>query len=318
MFTSAKVEMHPNLKRLSHSAQVLFETCPRLFELDRLESKADSTSEDKDIHLAFGQVVGLGVQLSLCGLESEEVLWKMFLSWPRDLFPQDEEEDTKEVNSKKSFFFAVHAVRSFLPLRATEFPRLLVASFSGMPAIELGFTVDCGEGFSYRGKLDALLINDGVLSCLEIKTTGGIPNPASYTNSGQGIIYSAVLDAVASTMGVQQRDSFFIYYPVYSSNRMEWTVFRFKKSRMQITNWIRHVVRTVQHITEYAEDGYFPQHGQSCYNFFKPCKFLDICDMKNDYIVGRAPALKQDAEGEYIFHFSLDDIIQAQLDKIKE
>lgn len=310
--------MHTNLQKLSYSAQTLLEACPRLYELDRLSPRL--SLEGEDVHMDFGQLVGKLVQNYLTDTDYEKAVWNAFLSYPRSLFSDSLDEVEEEKKHKKDFWFAMHALDKFKELRATELSSYTVPIFQGKPATELGFLIDCGEGFQYRGKLDALLVNkEERYAGFECKTTGSnFLHEAMFRNSGQGIGYSAVIDAVASSLGLQQRASFPIFYPVYQSRQLQWTMFPFIKSRASHANWIRHLLRSIQHISEYSEDGYFPMHGQSCFHYNRPCRFFEACEMQNKHLVGdeRKIIVKEDKEGEYPFRFSLDELIAAQMEKI--
>lgn len=303
--------IHPNLKLLSQSSQVLEEACPRRYELDRLSERME---KEEDIHLDFGTVVGDLVQHYMVTDSVDDAVFQMFMRWPRELFTESQEEE----KNKKNFWYALYALDRFVPLRKSVLDEYEVAAFNGKPAKELGFVIDCGDGFKYRGKLDLLLVSKKTqrFACMEIKTTNSTRlHPAMYQNSGQGIGYSAIVDIVASKYGMQQRDAFPVIYPVYQSKQQEWEEFRFTKKKTSTVNWLRHLLRTIQHISEYAEDGFFPMYGQSCFDFFRPCPFFDTCEMDNRFLVGANPALKEDKEGEYQFHFTLDELIAAQLEK---
>lgn len=307
--------IHSNLKKLSHSAQMLLETCPRLYELDRLSEKRDMIGEN--VHFDFGHSVGRMIQSFMISGDRSSTIFSEFLSYPRQLFQDDLEELEKEHKSKKDFWFAVHALDKFSTLRITELSRYKVAIFDGKPAVELGFCINCPGDFSYRGKLDAFLVTErGDFACLEIKTTGfRFLNEAMFRNSGQGIGYSAIVDAISSKLGLPKKESFPILYPIYQTHAMDWTLMEFRKSKVAHANWIRHLLRSIQHISEYAEDEFFPMHGQSCFHFQQACRFFEQCEMSNKYLVGPSPELKVDDAEKYPFVFTLDELIEAQLEK---
>lgn len=311
--------MHPNLQKLSHSSQLLLEACPRLFELDRLSQREDLRGED--VHMDFGHLVGSMVQNYLVTGHKPDAIWEAFLSYPRSLLQEDLDLEQLEKQNKKNFFFAMQALDKFAELRDTELRNYYVPQFGEKPATELGFLINCPGGFQYRGKLDALLIDkqSGRYACFECKTTGSnYLHEALFRNSGQGIGYSAVVDAVASSLDLQQRSSFPILYPVYQSKKMEWKLFEFMKSRSTHANWIRHMLRSIQHVSEYAEDDYFPMHGQSCFHYNRACRFFEACEMQTKHVVGpmEKVVVKKDKEGEYPFVFSLDELIEAQMEKM--
>lgn len=314
--SAAVAAVHPNLLKLSNSAQDLLEACPRLFELDRLSPRLEL--DEKDVHLDFGKLVGSAVQDFLVTGSLEEATWRAFLSYPRDIIIDDLDDKEAANRHKKDFWFALIALEKFTAFAMEELSDYKLIYIDNKPATELGFIIDCDGGFQYRGKLDAGLINKkDKLACLELKTTGNRNiHPAMFQNSGQGIGYSAIVDAIASKLGLQQAKSFPIIYPVYQTHAREWHSFRFVKSRTAHANWLRHLLRSIQHISEYAQDDFFPMYGQSCYRFGRACKFFDVCEMQNKYVVGTHPEIKVDKEEDYQFRFSLDELIEAQLSKV--
>lgn len=310
--------VHSNLKRLSHSAQVLLEACPRKYELDRLSPTRNQ--EGEDVHLDFGTLVGKLVQNYLVTDSIADATFEAFLAYPRALFSEEGDLDwDKEKTSKKDFWYALIALDRFTSVRQQDFGSYTVPLLDGKPAVELGFTIDCGDGFHYRGKLDAFLQHktSGAIAVMEGKTTGSNSiHEAMFRNSGQGIGYSAIVDAVASRLGLVQPASFPVFYPIYQSGKKEWTVMRFLKTKTAHANWIRHLLRNIQHIAEYAEDSYFPAYGQNCFSYAKPCRFYEQCEMQNKYLVGPEPAIKVDKEEDYPFRFSLAEIVAAQMEKM--
>lgn len=310
--------IHPNLQKLSYNANVLLEACPRLFELDRLSERREKEDDDKDVHLDFGSLVGSLVQDYLVHKSTTPAIWNAFLSYPRDSFSTEVDEDEKK--HKKDFWYALQALDKFVGFKKQVLGDYEVAVVDGKPAVELGFIIDCPGDFQYRGKLDAFLINSREqFACFECKTTGSKTiHEAMFRNSGQGIGYSAIVDVIAGKLGLQERSSFPVWYPVYQTHKYEWEEFKFIKSRITHANWIRHLLRSIQHISEYAEDNFFPMHGQNCFRYNRPCRFFEQCEMSNKFLVGDAPKVKVDKDEDYQFRFSLDELIEAQLEKVRE
>lgn len=307
-------EIHPNLKRLSHSAETLLHACPRLYELDRLSPKREE--DDGDVHTDFGKIVGIGIQDFLVHKDKDRAAFKMFLEWKKDLDRDEQGVYGNEV--KKSFYHALYALDKFLTFKDTALTNYEVVHFNGQPATELGFIIDCGDGFIYRGKLDALLVNriSGSYAVFDCKTTGAKrTHDAMFKNSGQGLGYSLVVDAIANSLENLQDKSYEIIYALYKTNSYEWESFRFSKSHTQRAVWIKQILMDMRHIAEYAEEGFFPMYGENCFKFFKPCKFFDICEMSNEVLVGKEPEIKEDKEEDYKFRFDLNEVIEAQLAK---
>jgi hypothetical protein len=301
--------IHSSLKLLSNSSSVTLHKCPRKFEIYRMLGK--QVDEQGDEHLDFGSAVGEGMQEYLVSGSYEKAVMKVFRSWKKDL------DDDQGAKSKKLFWHAVFAMQKFVEFRQTVLAQYEVAYFDGKPAIELGFSIDIGDGFFYRGFLDALLIHKITrqLKVLECKTTKfRNVHEASYANSGQGLGYSLVVDAIANILQLDAGASYEVIYPVYKTLAYEWEPFFFTKSHTQRALWIKNIIRDIQHIAEYAADNHFPMHGESCFDFFRPCEYFGVCEISSKVLFAGVKELEVKAvDPKYQFNFTLDQIIEAQL-----
>ena len=313
--------IHPNLKLLSHSSNVLLHKCPRKYELYKLSNKGNEATVD----MSFGHLVGFGTQEYLVSGSRTAAYMSMLLNWDGDLC-DDESQDAERANKKKkSFWHGLIATDRFQEIAEGPLADYEVAHFpdsSGklVAANELGFTIDFSNGFTVRGFLDSLLRHkqSGALCCYEGKTTGGAANEASYRNSGQTLGYSLVLDAVATRLGIPLTDNFDVKTVIYQATAGEWEVFTFTKSHTQRALWLKNILLDIKHIAEYAEMEYFPMQGESCYDFFRPCEYFGVCETNNRYMFGGDEvAVKVDDESRYTFHFTLDEIIAGQLAKLE-
>lgn len=301
--------IHPNFKLLSHSSAVLLHKCPKKYELYKLLGKDGKQDDDEDGHLSFGDVVGYGVQDFLVHGDINHAHFSTFMRWKKGLDNED------GVKSRKTFWHALYAVDKFVGLRQTALSNYSLVTVNGKPAVELGFSIDLGHGFFYRGLLDELLYNNltRTLEVGENKTTKyQNVHEANFKNSGQGLGYSLVLDAIAKKLGIEQGSSYFVKYLVYKTFGYEWEVFNFPKSHTERAMWIRNLLRDKQHIAEYANDEYFPMHGENCYDFFRPCPYFGTCTISRNYLVPN-PKVQVEAEDKYPFKFSLEELIAAQL-----
>jgi hypothetical protein len=307
-------DIHPNLKLLSHSSEVLLNSCPRKYELYKMLPKANIA--DDSIDLTFGSLVGYGVQCVLLGYPIDTIYFKMFIYWKQDLDYNDGGE-----KSKKSFVYALIAIDKFLEVRVrSPLGDFELVSFDNHPAIELGYSIDLGDGFFYRGKIDAVLFSRrySTFAILENKTTGNYEiHEAMYKNQGQGLGYSLILDVIASKLGILDTQSYDILYPVYKSRKFEWEVMTFKKNNTQRALWLKRALLAVQQITIYAEENYFPMRGESCYDFNRECKYFDICEFSNSVLFPKLNLVKVlvDKEEDYQYKFTLEELILAQLEK---
>lgn len=301
--------IHPNLKLLSHSSETLLHKCPRKYELYKLGGKIDG-EDSNDEHLSFGKIVGDGVQnLLVTGGDMNKAMFQAFMQWDKII------DDERAEGSKKTFWHILYALEKFETVRQMAYSNYELVSFNEMPAVELGFSIDLGDGFFYRGKIDALLFDKikRKLKPLECKTTKfNKVHEASYKNSGQGLGYGLIVDIIAKKLGIDQGNTCEVLYPVYKTGMYEWELFQFQKSHTQRATWIRNLLRDKQHVAEYAVDGYFPMHGENCFDFFRPCPHFGMCEMSTKLLV---PSVKMQVEEEekYLFKFSLEELIEAQL-----
>lgn len=92
---------------------------------------------------------------------------------------------------------------------------------------------------------------------------------------------------------------------------------QFKKNHTQRAMWIRNLLLDQRDVMLYAEIGQFPMRGEFCYSFFRQCEFFDLCEMDNKILVGdihKVP-VKKDDPSKYQFHFSIEELIEAQLER---
>lgn len=304
--------IHPNLKQISHSSCDTLHSCARKFELYKL-LPSPYKHFGSDANLDFGSIVGIGTQ---CYLETSDITkayMEMFLKWKGIL---DSDSGEKQ---KKTFWHALYALDQFVHIRHGEFVNYELASFNGKPATELGFIIDFGDGWQYRGFLDALLIDKRLneLVVYEGKTLGGYNfHEAMYKNSGQGNVYKLVVDAIASQLGLETKSSVNVIYSVYRSFKYEWEILPFRKSNTQLALWMKSVLMDIETITRNSKNNYFPMNGANCFAFNKPCAQFETCEISNKYLLrGQEIVEKVDDPEKYQFRFSIEDIIAAQMEK---
>jgi hypothetical protein len=300
-------QIHSNLKLLSHSSVLLLHKCPRKYELYKLLGG----KQEADNHLDFGDVVGRGIQEYLISGSLNKAYMVMFLAWPKALDDEDGQRD------KKTFWFALNAIDKFAGYRNSILGRYQLAYFDGKPAAELGFSIDLGDGFYYRGFLDALLVDKmrNELLVLECKTTKNREvHPAMYENSSQGLGYSLISDAISKALGTRMEGQFKVHYCVFKTGEMEWQPMPFTKSHTDRALWIQDMLNDKNRVVEYHKNGYFPMHGETCYDFFRPCPHFGTC--KSKYLVDMDEVVeKKDEPSKYAFSYSIEQIIEAQLAK---
>ena len=302
----------PRLQNLSYSGLLTFHTCPRLFQLEKLNAQVDAEEDyEASVTFAFGHVVGLGIQLHFEGFSEDQIYWRLFLHWAPDLQATNEKQ-------KKSFWLALGAIRNFLSMRAHGYlSEWELVYQDSKPATELSFVITLPNGFRYRGFVDGVLRHKvtGEIMVLEVKTTSATNlNPAQYKNSAQAVGYSVVLDHLFPELS-----SYEVLYLVYCTKSLEYTSLPFTKSYLQRALWIQELLLDVELITLYESRGVYPMHGESCLQYYRECKFLQTCTMSTSLLTSpetpESVEKRLQKESEYQIQVTVEELIQAQLRK---
>jgi hypothetical protein len=308
-----EIQTDPRILNLSYSSLLTAHSCPRKFQLDRLGSISEtSESPEETITFSYGQIVGLGIQLALEHKSYEDIIWQMFLGWRPELFADNPKQN-------KSFAAAVFAIDKFLNLLSEGYlENYSLVNYNGKPACELSFLITLPSGFKYRGFVDAVLQHDttGEVVVLECKTSSATTlNPATYKNSAQAIGYSIVLDAIFPELS-----SYRVLYLVYSTKQLQYDQLEFTKSYVQRARWIRELVLDTEVLSLYEQNDLYPMRGESCFTFFRECKYMGLCQMDTDRLVSPITPEQisqiEKTNSEYQIQITLDDLIHSQISKV--
>jgi len=299
----------PRLTRLSYSGRGTLHSCPRKYQLSRIAS--ERVERENNVTLAFGTVVGIGIQCQLECKSWEDTVLTMFNSWTLpDLLAVEEK-------SKKGFFEAVFAVMQFSNIRNSALADYDLAIYNGKPATEFSFRIAVFGDYKYRGYIDAVLQHKvtGKLVVLEIKTTGyDVVAEATYGNSSQAVGYSVVLDTVAPGFSDYE-----VWYLIYKTKSQEFELLPFKKQHSQRASWLQELVMDCERIDAYEAAGLYPMHGEACRSYNRDCSFYGICTLSIDRLASiydpDNPAHQDRDEGKYMVEFNLLQLIDTQLDK---
>ena len=302
----------PRLKNLSYSSLTTLHSCPRKYELDKLNSTTSSSeTQESSITFSYGHIVGLGIQMVLEGKSWDDFIWQSFLTWKPELFA-----DNKKQN--KSFATAIFAVEKFKAMLDSGYLEdYELVYYHGKPACELSFIIHLPNQFEYRGFVDAVLRNKitGEVIVLECKTSSALNvNSATYKNSAQAIGYSIVLDSIFPKLS-----SYKVIYLIYSTKQYQYEQLEFTKSYVQRARWIRELVLDADLIQTYIENELFPMHGESCFSWNRECYYMNLCQMSTDKLVQpltqtQIDKIKKDNDA-YQIKITLDDLINSQLSK---
>lgn len=309
--TDAENSIPYAVRTLSYSGIQSLRSCARRYQLSRMLPRVGGDDDDEHGHLSFGTIVGNGIQEYLISRDEDKAIFRAFLDWNDNL------ESERGLKKKKTFWHGVIAIQQFRELMDGPLANYDLAYFDGKPAVELGFRINCGSGFSYRGKLDALLIHRTLREFLplECKTTGATyVHEAMYGNSDQGIGYGIVIDTVAASMEMVC-NSYDVFYPVYMTSKQEWVPFRFPKNNSSRAKWLQSLLLDIKHVQDYHDVGYFPTNGGSCMSYGRECSYYGTCNMSDSMLLTGQIKKKLDKKSEYSLEFSMDDLIMAQLEK---
>jgi hypothetical protein len=231
----------------------------------------------------------------------------MFLMWDCDIMANNPRQN-------KSFFHAILAIDKFISLRESGYLKgYKLVSYDGVDAVELGFKINI-EPYSYRGFVDAVLQHEetGEVVVLEVKTTSSKAlNPATYKNSAQAIGYSIVLDVI-----FPQLSSYKVIYLVYKTQLYEYEQLPFIKSYLQRALWIRELMLDIETLKMYEEAGVYPMRGESCYNFYRECEYLNLCTLSTETLT--EPYVPPTHEESFQINLTLQDLINSQLSKVSD
>jgi len=302
------------IKQLSYSSRLTFHSCPRKYQLYKLNVVPEEVESSKGITFAFGKAVGLGIQTLLIeDKDIDDAIFAAFVEWDADLLADNPKQS-------KSFWLAVAAIQKFAALQAAGFWRdWKLVYYKGKPAIELSFIVMFPDGFTYKGFIDAVLEHreTGEVKVGEFKTTSSSSvHYASYKNSSQAVGYSTILDVIFADLS-----SYMVEYLVYKTKSGgDFESLPFEKSYLNRALWIKEILQDIKVMEMYEEDGIWPMRGQSCLQFFQECEYLNICTLPTEKL-----SVPLSAEGIEEIHrkntedfdivVSIEDLIQSQLDR---
>lgn len=288
-------EGDPRLKLTSYSSGLLLNGCLRKYQLTKLGSNGRANDHMTQLTYDFGHAVGEAVVDLLCGQTKEQVLWKLFCSWPNHIFFENEKQ-------KKSLWHVVYAIEQFLLAREAGLLEdyELVYLDSGKPAAEVSFKIIFPNGFIERGYIDMILRHkySGKYCIFDNKTSSArYLNSDQYTNSMQALGYSVVLNKIDPG---QVEVDYTVFYLVWMTFLERWEQFEFPKSEVHRAQWIQKKLwdmGTLERLLEVEGSyGMWPISGENCTSFGKPCKFLHECHRQTETLI--APLRQSDMNDE--------------------
>lgn len=304
--------MDLRLQHLSYSGLLRLHSCPRAFQLDKLNAEKEFFDFDgsQSLTFAFGHAIGTGIQLLLENKGMDETIWQTFLNWNVDL-------ELRNPKQHKDFYSAIIALQKFEAITRSYFKDYELVYYEGKPAVELSFCITFPDGFKYRGFVDAVLRHTltGEVVVLECKTTSSSNlNSAQYKNSSQAIGYSVVLDVIAPDVS-----SYRVFYLPYKTKSGEYEIFTFPKSYLQRALWIQELLLDIETIKMYENVGIYPMRGESCFSYYRECDYYNTCTLSDTHITKPLTQEELDKflekETKYQINLTVQDLINAQLAK---
>lgn len=308
----SKYYQSPKLLRLSYSSEGTFKSCPRKWLLSRLKKM----EKDNTVDTEFGKAFGEGCQAILSGKDIMSAIWSAFVAFEGDF------DELGDYTKRKDFWRVVDALKRFeIVWLAVYSHRYQLVWLHDMPACELGFEIKFPDGTSYIGFLDAVLYDTETkeLVVLETKTTAySDVHEAKYGNSAQGTGYGVVLDSIAKRLqeeGIEvSGSSYTVLYFIYLTKSQEFKPMPLMKTAVKRANWLRDRMMSISVINFYKQQEYFPQDGDSCLAFNRPCPFYGMCDMDISYLVsdGELGINIAPPRDEIKFVFTFDELVARQ------
>lgn len=300
------------IRQLSYSSNCSLHSCPRKYQLYKLQATATDDDNESSVTFAFGHVVGAGIQGVLEGHSREKLIFDAFLGWKPELFADD-------LKRAKSFWLALSAVLNFKSMHECGYLNdYELVYYKGKPAVELGFLIILPDGFVYRGFVDGVLRHrvTGEVIVLECKTTSSATvHPAQYKNSAQAIGYSIVLDAIFSELS-----SYKVLYLVYKTKSREFEPMEFSKNYLQRALWLQELILDVEAIKMYEAMGVYPMRGESCYSFFRECEYFETCTLSTSFLTKSlteevVEKITKENAAKYPITVTFEELVTSQLEK---
>lgn len=302
----------------SYSRRLTLHSCPRKYQLENIFNLGMRTDT---LDFAYGHAVAAGIQQLVVEPDDlNRAAAATLAAWSMPI-------DDCDYRGKKSLWYAIRMVQKFYELLknpATNFLRnyeiamFPTADGSLRPAVELTFCINCFEGYVYEGHIDLVLKEKGAAKYLvvEVKTTKFVEvSDSSYKNSDQALGYSIVIESIAKDLDAE--GSYSVLYLVAKSGRQEYEYRVYPKSRIQRAQFINGLILDIEIEKMYRKWNIYPMHGESCFNFFRPCEFFGKCDSPDSVLLSVSKAHGEEGSSfkqmpHFDFVYDLAEIQQHQ------
>lgn len=283
----------------SYSGRMLLNSCPRKFQLRKVYGIGDREDTEENPNFAFGLAVEAGVVEFTKSKSLARAAVACFAGWDIDLFAERKD---------KSIWNALVLMDIIAQQPEFQDSDFEVAILEGKPAIQVGYSIDCGDGYFERGYIDLILYSKSaqLYTVVEIKTTGAnVVHPESYQNSAQGTGYVVVLDAILRKLGLAAGQNFNVLYIVAQVPYFNVHLFPFPKGARHKLEWLLTLLLDKKKLQSFEEEDFYPKHGQSCVAFNRACSYFGECHTS---LAGFPKAKQEIVLGDYDYNFTLEDL----------
>jgi hypothetical protein len=109
--------------------------------------------------------------------------------------------------------------------------------------------------------------------------------------------------------------SYKVLYLVYKTKSGDYEQLPFIKSYLQRATWIQELLLDIETIKLYEATGVYPMRGESCYDFFRECEYLNVCTLSTAALT-KPPTAENVADRKvYDVELTMEDLIVGQLRK---
>lgn len=293
--------------RLSHSSLKALHVCERMYQLDRLLVGANTEKQDYPATV-LGKAYGAGVQAYLITKDINAAIFALWTYYSPNL---EDDIRTQEV--------AINLLESSVPAMDLLLQDWEILTIKGKPAVEMGFRLNIDENYHYVGYIDAVMQNrwTGKVAVFDVKSTSLRLFDLSpvYQNSPQCLAYSLVIDTIVG----EEKSEYDVYYFVGqlgSGNGFTPTIrnYSFPKNLQDRLHFLITLGMDVAHLKEMAAYNIYPQRGDSCLQYNRPCKHFGVCNLFTlDTNLERS---EDEVEIVYDFTYQLDEVITNHLARI--
>ena len=280
------LQNYPDLKsrdffELSNSSKQSAKFCMRKLEFRKLFGSAKSETSQP---LSVGTAMHAGIQSYVAGNSREIALHELMLNFNFSFqtSPMDE----------RGWQSCIHiATRAFdfwdTNMDEWEIAKIIDQNGNEIPAIEVPFALiyihpQSSLKFKYIGYIDFILYNkiENKYYVVDLKTTTNAGDlTADYKFAEQCLPYGLVLETLLGhdiTKGID-----ILYWTIYLKMLdTQNFLYPFTKSYADIQDWMFGFIRFADEIVDYLQFGWWSRRGNGCTAYYKPCYYLDVCELR--------------------------------------